>query len=172
MMAAAHMLHYGVGIPVRRVPAVLRALTGVELSPERDHPGRFETREGSGGRRIPRLRGSVRESAVVHTDDTGFNKLLGRILDEFGLIVCGWSAGWDGGLLREAMELRESYHRGEVVDYAGETRLRRELSHHLRDRPLSDQLEVAERAIGRYVERPAMKLNDLSIIGMVVVMLS
>ena len=43
------------------------------------------------------------------------------------------------GLLREAMELRESYHRGEVVDYAGETeRLRRELSHHLRDRPLSD----------------------------------
>ena len=31
-MAAAHMLHYGVGIPVRRVPVVLRALTGVELS--------------------------------------------------------------------------------------------------------------------------------------------
>ena len=31
-MAAAHMLHYGVGIPVRRVPTVLRALTGVELS--------------------------------------------------------------------------------------------------------------------------------------------
>ena len=32
VMAAAHMLHYGVGIPVRRVPVVLRALTGVELS--------------------------------------------------------------------------------------------------------------------------------------------
>ena len=32
VMAAAHMLHYGVGIPVRRVPSVLRALTGVELS--------------------------------------------------------------------------------------------------------------------------------------------
>ena len=31
-MAAAHVLHYGVGIPVRRVPSVLRALTGVELS--------------------------------------------------------------------------------------------------------------------------------------------
>ena len=40
VMAAAHMLHYGVGIPVRRVPSVLRALTGVELRPERDHPGR------------------------------------------------------------------------------------------------------------------------------------
>ena len=32
VMAAAHVLHYGVGIPVRRVPSVLRALTGVELS--------------------------------------------------------------------------------------------------------------------------------------------
>ena len=38
-------------------------------------------------------------------------------------------------LLREAMELRESERRGEVVDYVGETeRLRREVSHHLRDR--------------------------------------
>ena len=27
VMAAAHMLHYGVGIPVRRIPTVLRALT-------------------------------------------------------------------------------------------------------------------------------------------------
>ncbi len=43
-------------------------------------------------------------------------------------------------LLREAMELRESERRGEVVDYGGETeRLRREVSHHLRDRPLSDR---------------------------------
>ena len=32
VMAAAHVLHYGVGIPVRRIPVVLRALTGVELS--------------------------------------------------------------------------------------------------------------------------------------------
>ena len=43
-------------------------------------------------------------------------------------------------LLREAMELRESERRGEVADYGGETeRLRREVSHHLRDRPLSDR---------------------------------
>ena len=32
VMAAANVLHYGVGIPVRRVPVVLRALTSVELS--------------------------------------------------------------------------------------------------------------------------------------------
>ena len=38
------------------------------------------------------------------------------------------------------MELRESERRGEVPDYGGETeRLRREVSHHLRDRPMSDR---------------------------------
>ena len=43
-------------------------------------------------------------------------------------------------LIREAMELRESQRRGEAEDYAGEMeRLRRELSHHLRDRPLPDR---------------------------------
>jgi hypothetical protein len=33
-------------------------------------------------------------------------RLLDRILDEFGLIVCGWSADWDTTLragMREAM---------------------------------------------------------------------
>ena len=35
------------------------------------------------------------------------------------------------------MELRESQRRGEMADYAGEKeRLRREVSHHLRDRPM------------------------------------
>ena len=32
-----------------------------------------------------------------------FNRFLDRILDEFGLIVCGWSAGWDSAL-RTAIE--------------------------------------------------------------------
>ena len=43
-------------------------------------------------------------------------------------------------LLREAMQLRESQRRGEVADYGGETeRLRREVSYHLRDRPMADR---------------------------------
>ena len=38
------------------------------------------------------------------------------------------------------MQLWESQRRGEVADYAGETeRLRRALSHHLRDRPMPDR---------------------------------
>ncbi len=35
-------------------------------------------------------------------DDLGpkFDELLGRVFDEYGLIVCGWSGEWDGGLRR------------------------------------------------------------------------
>ncbi|MBI1929655.1 hypothetical protein HYR99_36080, partial [Candidatus Poribacteria bacterium] len=35
--------------------------------------------------------------------DKRLNQLLDRIFDEFGLIVCGWSAEWDVAL-RSAME--------------------------------------------------------------------
>ena len=72
VMAAAHMLHYGVGIPVRRVPAVLRALTGVELSQSAITQDALRRAKGAVGDAYRRLRGSVRESAVVHTDDTGW----------------------------------------------------------------------------------------------------
>ena len=72
VMAAAHMLHYGVGIPVRRVPAVLRTLTGVELSQSAITQDALRRARGAVGDAYRRLRGSVRESAVVHTDDTGW----------------------------------------------------------------------------------------------------
>ena len=42
-------------------------------------------------------------------------------------------------LLRESIELRESERRGESVDFVGESeRLKREVSHHLRDRQMPD----------------------------------
>ena len=65
VMAAAHMLHYGVGIPVRRVPAVLRALTGVELSQSAITQDALRRARGAVGDAYRRLRCSVRESAVV-----------------------------------------------------------------------------------------------------------
>ena len=72
VMAAAHMLHYGVGLPVRRVPVVLRALTGVELSQSAITQDALRRARGAVGDAYQRLRESVRESAVVHTDDTGW----------------------------------------------------------------------------------------------------
>ena len=215
VMAAAHVLHYGVGIPVRRVPPVLRALTGVELSQSAITQDALRRARGAVGDGYRRLRESVRESAVVHTDDTGWrvggesaflmafetdeatvyqvrsrhrNEEVREVVpaDYAGVMVTDRARSYDAQalsgvrqqkclahvlrsisevietkvgrgrtpdrsrghgfgkrlseLLREAMELRESERRGEVADYGGETeRLRREVSHHLRDRPLSDR---------------------------------
>ena len=216
-MVAAHVLHYGVSIPVRRVPSVLRALTGVELSQSAITQDALRRVQGAVGDAYHRLRESVRQSAVVHTDDTGWRvggesaflmafetddatvyQVRGRHRNEevrevvpadyAGVMVTDRARSYDAQalsgvrqpaaaglahvlrsisevvetnvgrgrtpdrsrghgfgkrlseLLREAMELRESERRGEVVDYGGETeQLRREVSHHLRDRPLSDR---------------------------------
>ena len=211
-MAAAHVLHYGVGIPVRRVPSVLRALTGVELSQSAITQDALRRARGAVGDAYQRLRESVRESAVVHTDDTGWRvdgegaflmafetedatvyQVRGRHRNEEvrevvpgdygGVMVTDRGRSYDAralsgvkqqkclahvlrsisevvetkvgrgrtpdrsrghgfgkrlsGLLREAMELRQSYRRGEASDYVAETeRLRREVSYHLRDRPM------------------------------------
>ena len=71
-MAAAHVLHYGVGVPVRKVPAVLRALTGVELSQGAISQDALRRARGAVGDAYHKLRGSVRVSPLVHTDDTGW----------------------------------------------------------------------------------------------------
>ena len=47
--AAAHVLHYGVGIPVRRVPEVLGALYRGESDPGSGQPGRAPSCCGCGG---------------------------------------------------------------------------------------------------------------------------
>ena len=72
VMAAAHVLHYGVGVPVRKVPAVLRALTGVELREGAISQDALRRARGAVGDAYHKLRGSVRASPLVHTDDTGW----------------------------------------------------------------------------------------------------
>ena len=55
-----------------------------------------------------KLHGDYLDARIRNTPDElnryplEFDGLLDRILDEFGLIVCGWSAEWDGAL-REAL---------------------------------------------------------------------
>jgi transposase len=56
-MAAAHALHYQIGIPVRKVPAVLEVLTGLQMTQ---------------GAITQELRCSVQDSPAVYTDDTGW----------------------------------------------------------------------------------------------------
>jgi transposase len=72
VMAAAHALHYGVGIPVRKVPAVLRMLTGVRLTQGALTQDALRRAAGVVGTVYAQLRAAVPEAPVVHTDDTGW----------------------------------------------------------------------------------------------------
>ena len=204
--AAAHVLHYGVGIPVRRIPAVLRALIGVEVTQGAITQDALRRTAGAVGDAYRSLRRSVRASPVVHTDDTGWrvggegaflmafetggatvyqvrarhrNEEVREVVpsDYAGVMVTDRGRSYDAqalsevrqqkclahvlrsisevvqtktgrgrsfgkrlsGLLREAMELREAYHRREAVDYRGQAeRLKQQVSYHLRDRPMAD----------------------------------
>jgi len=72
--AAAHSLHYGLGLPQRKVPLVLKELTGLSLSQGtlvRD-AGRRTEADGEVGQRYQALRVSIKEAEQVHTDDTGW----------------------------------------------------------------------------------------------------
>ena len=206
VMAIAHPLHYGLGLTQRKVPAVLRTLTGVKISQSAITQDALRRAKGEVGDAYHRLRGSVRSSPFVHTDDTGWrvggtpaflmafetdeatlyqvrprhrNEEVRELIptDYGGVMVTDRGRSYDSRtlsgvkqqkymahilrsisealetkvgrgrsfgkrlmeLLREAMELRESYHRGEALDFVGESeRLKREVSHHLRDRQLPD----------------------------------
>jgi len=70
--ALAHILHYVHGVPVRKTPAILEELTGVRLTQGAITQHALQQTEGAVGERYRALRASVREQAVVHTDDTGW----------------------------------------------------------------------------------------------------
>ena len=72
VMAAAHVLHYGVGLPVRKIPAVLAALTGVRLTQGALTQDALRRTRGPVGTADGQLRTAVPEAPVVHTDDTGW----------------------------------------------------------------------------------------------------
>jgi transposase len=72
VMAAAHALHYGIGIPVRKVPLVLGALTGVQLTQGAITQDALQRAAGAVGTAYQELRAAVSETPVVHTDDTGW----------------------------------------------------------------------------------------------------
>ena len=70
--AIAHLLHYRHGVPVRKVPAIIGALTGVQLTQGAITQDAMKQSEQGVGAHYQQLRGSVREQPAVHTDDTGW----------------------------------------------------------------------------------------------------
>ena len=53
---------------------------------------------------VVKLHGDYQDSRIRNTEEElaaypdAFNALLDRVLDEYGLIICGWSATWDPAL--------------------------------------------------------------------------
>jgi transposase len=72
IMAAAHATHYGLGVPVRKVPAVLRLYTGVQLTQSAITQDALRRVSGPIGRRYQALRDRIPKADVVYTDDTGW----------------------------------------------------------------------------------------------------
>lgn len=71
-MAGAHVLHYGMGVPVRKVPAVLKVLTGLDVTQGAITQDALRRARGAVGSAYQRLRASVKDSRAVYTDDTGW----------------------------------------------------------------------------------------------------
>ena len=72
VMATAHVLHYGIGVPLRKVPAVLQELTGVPVTQSALTQDALRRAEGSVGAVYEQLRAAVPQAEAVHTDDTGW----------------------------------------------------------------------------------------------------
>src|SRR4051794_24341574 len=71
-MAAAHATHYGLGVPVRKVTAVLRLYAGVQLTQSAITQDASRRASGPIGSMYQDLRDGVPKADVVYTDDTGW----------------------------------------------------------------------------------------------------
>jgi hypothetical protein len=70
--AAAHTVHYGMGVPVRKLPAILREFTGIEVTQSALTQDALKKSEGVVGNAYQELRAGVATAPAVYTDDTGW----------------------------------------------------------------------------------------------------
>jgi transposase len=72
VVAAGHALHYGQGIPQRKLPAILRELTGIAVTQSALMQDALRRSDGAVGQAYQALRSSLAQAERVHTDDTGW----------------------------------------------------------------------------------------------------
>lgn len=70
--AAAHAMHYGLGVPARKVPAILREFTGIVVTQSALTQEALKKAEGAVGNAYQELRAEVPQAPAVYTDDTGW----------------------------------------------------------------------------------------------------
>src|SRR3954464_223605 len=71
-MATAHATRYGLGVPVRKVPAVLRLYAGLRLTQSAITQDASRRVAGPIGSQYQALRDGIPKADVVYTDDTGW----------------------------------------------------------------------------------------------------
>ena len=74
LLAAAHQVHYRLGVPVRKLPELLRVLTGAVLTQGAITRDALREAAGAIGATYAEFCESVCESAWCHTDDTGWRE--------------------------------------------------------------------------------------------------
>ena len=70
--AVMHALHYGFNVPQRKVPQILKELTGLEITQGALSQDAQKQTVGVVGAQYQQLRAAIPQAAVVHTDDTGW----------------------------------------------------------------------------------------------------
>jgi transposase len=111
--AAAHALHYGAGVPVRKLPMVLKELTGITLTQGAMTQDALRRGEAEVGARYRQLCGSMREAPVVNTDDTGWR--VGGSTAHLMVFVSAQSTVYQIRARHRNQEVREVI----PADYAG-----------------------------------------------------
>lgn len=71
VMAAAHTIHYGYGVPVRKTVPILKDLTGITVTQSAITQDAIRRAKGPLKPKYEELRASIKKSPVAHTDDTG-----------------------------------------------------------------------------------------------------
>jgi transposase len=72
LKAAALTLHYGIGVPMRKVPVILKELAGVSITQSAVTQEALRCAKGAVGAEYERLRDGIQARPFVHTDDTGW----------------------------------------------------------------------------------------------------
>jgi len=72
LKATAHALHYGQGVPVRKLPAILQETTGVTLTQSAITQDALRKASGVVGNAYQNARAGVRQSPVTYSDDTSW----------------------------------------------------------------------------------------------------
>jgi transposase len=110
LLALAHWLHYGIGVPVRKVPAVLATVYGAVVTQSALTQDALRRAQGRVGEAYQTLRKQIAQEPVVCTDDTGW-KVGGAVAFLMGFF----------SVLTSVFQIRPRHRNDEVREVIPET---------------------------------------------------